>query len=345
MVRSLSSARGDGVRKLLQFLPDGFTLSILAVVIFGALLPCSGEAAYWVGIGSKVAIGLLFFLQGARLSRAAVLAGILHWRLHLLIFTSTFIAFPLLGLALGPVSGTLIAPPLYVGLLFLCTLPSTVQASVIFTSIAGGNVAAALCSASLSSIIGMVLTPLLVGLLLHAHGEASLNGVVSIALQLLPPFIAGQVLQRWLEPWMKRNQKMVRRVDLGSILLMVYGAISAATLSGMWQLLPAQSFLALVLVDGILLAVMLSFNLFAARRLAFAREDEMAIAFCGTQKSLIMGIPMANALFAGSTLGFVVLPMIVYHQLQFMACAGLARRYASSERRRVLEVGAGRGAE
>src|SRR6185436_3921750 len=313
--------------------------SILAVVTLGAVLPCSGEAARGVGIASKVAIGLLFFLQGARLSRAAVLAGILHWRLHLLIFTSTFIVFPLLGLALGPVSELLIASPLYVGLLFLCCLPSTVQASVIFTSIAGGNVAAALCSASLSSIIGVVLTPALVGLLLHAQGEASVNGVVSIALQLLPPFIAGQVLQRRLEPWMKRNLKAVRRVDLGSVLLMVYGAISAATLSGMWRLLPVQSFLGLVAVDGVLLAVMLSFNVFTARRLRFAREDEVAIAFCGTQKSLIMGIPMANALFAGSTLGFVVLPMIVYHQMQFMTCAALARRYAQSERRRVLELG------
>ena len=122
-----------------------------------------------------------------------MLAGILHWRLHLMIFVSTFIVFPLLGLALQPVSGTLIAPPLYVGLLFLCTLPSTVQASVIFTSVAGGNVAAALCSASLSSIIGMALTPLLVGLLLQAHGESSVNGVVSIALQLLLPFLLGQV--------------------------------------------------------------------------------------------------------------------------------------------------------
>jgi sodium/bile acid cotransporter 7 len=327
------------VRKFARFLPDGFTLSILAVVILGAFFPCSGEAARWVGIGSKIAIGLLFFLQGARLSRAAVLAGILHWRLHLVIFTATFIAFPLLGLALGPVSGTLIAPPLYVGLLFLCTLPSTVQASVIFTSIAGGNVAAALCSASLSSIIGMVLTPLLVGLLLHAHGEASLNGAASIALQLLPPFIAGQVLQRWLEPWMKRNQRIVRRVDLGSILLMVYGAISAATLSGMWRLLPVTSFLVLAAVDGVLLSVMLSATTFAARRLGFVPEDRSAIAFCGTQKSLIMGIPMANALFAGATLGFVVLPMIVYHQMQFMACAALARRYARGERRRVLEVG------
>jgi sodium/bile acid cotransporter 7 len=332
------------MRKLLRFLPDGFTLSILAVVIFGAFFPCSGEVARWVGIASKIAIGLLFFLQGARLSRAAVLAGILHWRLHLVIFLSTFVAFPLLGLALGPMSATLIAAPLYVGVLFLCCLPSTVQASVIFTSIAGGNVAAALCSASLSSIIGVVLTPLLVGLLLHAHGESSVNGAASIALQLLPPFVLGQVLQRWLEPWMKRNQKAVRRVDLGSVLLMVYGAISAATLSGMWRLLPVQSFLALVLVDGVLLLVMLSFNVLAARRLRFAREDRIPIAFCGTQKSLIMGIPMANALFAGSTLGFVVLPMIVYHQMQFMACATLARRFARDERRRVLDVAEGKGA-
>jgi sodium/bile acid cotransporter 7 len=332
------------MRNLARFLPDGFTLSILAVVVFGAFVPCRGEAARWVGIASKIAISLLFFLQGARLSRAAVLAGILHWRLHVMIFTSTFIVLPLLGLALGPVSGTLIAAPLYVGLLFLCCLPSTVQASVIFTSVAGGNVAAALCSASLSSIVGVVLTPLLIGLLLHAQGEASVNGVVSIALQLLPPFVAGQVLQRWLEPWMKRNQKTVRRVDLSSVLLMVYGAISAATLSGMWRLLPVQSFLVLVLVDGVLLGVMLSYNVFLARRLRFAREDEVAIAFCGTQKSLIMGIPMANALFAGSTLGFVVLPMIVYHQMQFMACAALARRYAASDVKRVLAVGAGKGA-
>ena len=329
------------MRKLAQFLPDGFTLSILAIVILGAFFPCRGEFARWVGIASKVAIALLFFLQGARLSRAAVLAGILHWRLHLMIFSSTFIVFPLLGLALQPISGTVIAPPLYVGLLFLCTLPSTVQASVIFTSVAGGNVAAALCSASLSSIIGMALTPLLVGLLLHAHGESSLNGVVSIALQVLVPFVLGQVAQRRLEPWMKRNQKTVRRVDLGSVLLMVYGAISAATLSGMWRLLPVTSFLVLVAVDGVLLAVMLSSNVFVARRLGFARQDEIAIAFCGTQKSLIMGIPMANALFAGSTLGFVVLPMIVYHQMQFMTCANLARRYARSERQRVLAVGKG----
>jgi sodium/bile acid cotransporter 7 len=326
------------MRKLARFLPDSFTVSIVAVVVFAAFFPASGETAGWLTIASKVAIGLLFFLQGARLSRATVLAGILHWRLHLTIFIATFVVFPLLGLALQPVSGTLIAAPLYVGLLFLCTLSSTVQASVIFTSIAGGNAAAALCSASLSSIVGVVLTPALAGLLLHAHGETSAASIVPIALQLLLPFVAGQVLQRRLEPWIKRHNKAVRRIDLGSVLLMVYGAISAATLSGMWRLLPVESFLVLALVDAILLAAMLAITRFAARRLGFPLEDEIAIVFCGTQKSLITGIPIANALFSGATLGFVVLPLMIYHQMQFMTCGMLARRYAAREARRVLEV-------
>src|SRR5580765_7693461 len=173
---------------------DNFTLAIAAVVLLALVLPCSGESARLVGIGSEIAIVLLFFLQGARVSRPAVLAGILHWRLHLIILAATFVVFPLLGLALRPLSGTVLAPPLYVGLLFLCSLPSAVQASVVFTSIAGGNVAAALCSASLSSITGIVLTPLLVGLLLHVHGEASVNGIGSIATHLLLPFLAGQIL-------------------------------------------------------------------------------------------------------------------------------------------------------
>ncbi len=327
------------MRKLAQFLPDTFTLAILADLVLAAFLPCRGETARWVGIGSQIAIALLFFLQGTRLSRQAVMAGILHWRLHLVILGTTFVAFPLIGLALQPISGPVLTPELYVGLVFLCCLPSTVQASVVFTSVAGGNVAAALCSASLSSILGMVLTPLLASLLLQAHGESSVNGLASIALQLLLPFLLGQVLQVRLEPWMRRHQKTVRRVDLASIMLMVYGAISAATVSGMWSRLPVSSLLVLAVVDAVLLAAILAGTSFAARRLGFSREDEVAIVFCGTQKSLVTGIPMANALFAGVTLGFVVLPLMIYHQLQFMTCAAIARRYAAREARRVLDVG------
>jgi sodium/bile acid cotransporter 7 len=316
------------MNKLARLIPDSFTLAILAVVVLALVLPCSGESARWVGIGSEIAIALLFFLQGARLSRPAVLAAILHWRLHLTIFAASFVVFPLLGLALRPLSGNLLAPQLYIGLVFLCTLPSTVQASVIFTSIAGGNVPAALCSASLSSVIGMVLTPLLVGLLLQAPGAASLNGVGSIALHLLLPFLAGQLLQSRIGAWMQRRRREVTLVDRASVLLMVYGAFSAATLSGAWSRIPASSLLALAIVDGVLLATMMAGTTFAARRLGFPREDEIAIVFCGSKKSLVTGIPMANALFAGAALGLVVLPLMIYHQLQLMACATLARRYA-----------------
>ena len=316
------------MNRLPGLLPDNFTLAILGAVLLALALPCQGNAARWVASGSEIAIALLFFLQGARLSRPAVLGGILHWRLHLIIIAATFVVFPLLGLALYPLSGRLLIPQLYVGLIFLCTLPSAVQASVVFTSIAGGNVAAALCSASLSSMIGMVLTPLLVGLLLQAHGGVSLNGLGSIALHLLAPFLAGQLLQSAMAAWMQRNDLAVRLVDRSSVLLMVYGALSAATVSGIWSRIPLSSLLALAIVNGVLLAAMLAGTGFAARRFGLSREDEIAIVFCGSKKSLVTGIPMANALFSGAPLGLVVLPLIIFHQLQLMACAALARRYA-----------------
>ena len=307
---------------------DAFTLAILAAVLLALVVPCSGEGARLVGIGSEIAIVLLFFLQGTRLSRKAVLAGILHWRLHLIVLSATFVIFPLLGLAMRPLSGTVLSPSLYVGLMFLCTLPSAVQSSVVFTAIAGGNVPAALCSASLSSVVGMVLTPLLVGLLLQADGGTSMNGVGSIATHMLLPFLAGQILKRWLDGWMQRHRLMVGLVDRAAVLLIVYGLISAATLSGLWARTPAANLLVVALIDGALLAGMLALTGAVARRFGLPREDEIAIVFCGSKKSLVTGITMANALFSGASLGLVVLPLMIFHQMQVMACATLARRYA-----------------
>ena len=319
------------MRKVFRLLPDSFTAAIIAVAVLAVILPCSGDSARWIGIGSEVAIAVLFFLQGARLSRSAVLGAALHWRLHGVILAATFVVFPVLGLALSPLAGTMLAQPLYVGLLFLCALPSAVQASVVFTSIAGGNVAAALCSASLSSILGIVLTPLLVGVLLHVHGEGAVNGIGSIAARLLLPFLAGRSSQATLDDWMRHHRKLVRTVDHVSVLLMVYAVISAATLSGMWSRLPAWDLLVLVLIDAGLLLTMLGITAFAARRLGLSRGDEIAIVFCGSKKSLVTGIPMANALFPGPTLGLVVLPLMIFHQLQLMACATLAQRYAAKD--------------
>jgi len=260
---------------LSRFRPDEFTIAMLATVVLSLLLPCQGTSAAVFEWLTAAAIALLFFLQGARLSRGAILAGALHWRLHLVVFTATFVLFPIVGLMLRPLSGTLLTPPLYLGLLFLCTLPSTVQASVAFTSIAGGNVAAALCSASASSIIGMVMTPLLASFALKTSGGYSLGALRSIGTEMLLPFIAGHLLQPWIGHWVMQWRKALGWVDRGSVLLVVYTVFSGATLSGMWHQLALGPLAVLFAVSGAVLAVMLAITAVAARSLGFSREDEI----------------------------------------------------------------------
>ena len=306
---------------------------MLATVLLALVLPCRGKSAGLFDAMTAIAIGLLFFLQGTRLPRAAIIAGVLHWRLHLVVFAATFLVFPIVGLALRPLSGGVLTPPLYLGLLFLCTLPSTVQASVAFTSIAGGNVPAALCSASASSVIGMFVTPLLAGLALKSHGGFSISALRSTGSEMLLPFLAGHLIQPWIGSWVRERRKVLGGVDRGSVLLVVYTVFSGATLSGIWHQLSLGPMVALFAASGALLAVMLAITALAARSLGFSREDEIAIIFCGSKKSLVTGIPMANVLFAGQALGLIVLPLMIFHQIQLMACAALARRYAGTATR------------
>ncbi|UZW60341.1 bile acid:sodium symporter family protein [Lysobacter enzymogenes] len=309
---------------------DTFTLALLATVALAWKFPLQGAPAQWMDGFTDLAIAALFFLHGARLSREAILAGMLHWRLHLVIFASTFILFPLLGLALKPLSGHLLTPELYLGLLFLCTLPSTVQSSIAFTSMAGGNVPAAVCSASASSLLGVFLTPLLLSALAGAHGGMAdpTEAIGKIMLQLLVPFVAGHLLRRWIGGWVERQRAVLRYTDQGTVLLVVYTAFSASMNSGLWQSMPLLALYVVIAVCALLLAVVMAATTFAARRLGFSREDEIAIVFCGSKKSLATGVPMAKILFATGALGAIVLPVMIFHQIQLIVCAQLAQRYA-----------------
>jgi len=315
---------------LRRYLPDRFICALLATVLLASVLPCRGWGARAFDALADVAIALLFFLHGAKLSREAALAGLTHWRLHLCVLLSTFAVFPLLGVALKPLLQPLVTRDLYLGVVFLCCLPSTVQSSIAFTSIARGNVSAAVCAASASSLLGIFITPLLVGLVLEAHGQGGMSwhAVGGIVMQLLVPFVAGQVAQRWIGGWVQRHKPLVGLVDQGSILLVVYTAFSAAVLQGLWRQTPLPVLGGLVVVDAILLALLLLITRYGARLLGFAREDEITIVFCGSKKSLASGVPMAKVLFAGHSLGMIVLPLMVFHQIQLMVCAVLARRYA-----------------
>jgi len=309
---------------------DPYLVLIVSMVGLAAMLPCRGAAAVGVNHAVILVIGLLFFLYGARLSRAAVLGGLADWRLQGTILLSTFILFPLLGLAAHVLVPNLLTPDLYLGVLFLCLLPSTVQSSIAFTSIAGGNVPAAVCAASASSLVGVVLTPLLAGLLMATHGGGiSFGAVRDVALQLLAPFLAGQVLSGRLSAWLARHRSLTGLVDRGSILLIVYAAFSEGVVNGIWTRLDLPSLASLLGVNLLLLALALTATTLASRALGFSRADEITIVFCGSKKSLASGIPMINVLFSAQLAGLIVIPLMLFHQVQLMVCAVLARRYAA----------------
>ncbi len=313
-----------------RFLPDNFTLTLVATVILASLLPASGQTAVAFGWVTNLAIALLFFLHGAKLSRQAIVAGAGHWRLHLLVFSLTFVLFPLLGLALKPLLSPLIGNELYMGMLYLCALPATVQSAIAFTSLARGNIPAAICSAAASSLFGIFLTPLLVTLLMNVQGEGSstLDAILKISVQLLLPFIAGQVARRWIGAWVGRNKTWLKFVDQGSILLVVYGAFSEAVSEGIWQMIPLWQLGGLVVACCVLLALVLVASTLLGKAFGFNQQDRITIVFCGSKKSLATGVPMAQVLFAGASMGVLILPLMLFHQIQLMVCAALAQRYA-----------------
>ncbi len=323
------------------YLPDNFVLLLVATVALASLLPAHGLAAVSLEWITKFAIGLLFFLHGAKLSRSAILAGITHWRLHLLVLASTFVLFPLIGWALKPVLLPLVTPEIYVGVMYLCVLPATVQSAIAFTSLARGNIPAAVCSASASTLLGVLITPVLVNLLVVPSGQAmpSLDTLGRILLQLLVPFVAGHLLQPWVGGFVKRHAPVLKWVDQGSILLVVYTAFSAAVIEGLWRQVPLSALAGLLVVCAVVLALALVITTQLARRLGFDKEDEITIVFCGSKKSLASGVPMAKVLFASHAVGAMVLPLMLFHQMQLMVCALLAQRYARRTSDRDTTVG------
>jgi sodium/bile acid cotransporter 7 len=308
---------------------DRYLLVLIGTVILATVLPARGPMTAVADIAVNLAVALLFFLYGARLAPRAVIDGLLHWRLQSLVFASTYIVFPILGLALTTLFRAWLSPPLALGIMFVCVLPSTVQSSIAFTSIARGNVPAALCSASVSNLFGMVLTPLLVGLLLSATGGGfNLKAIEDIALQLFLPFLLGQAARPFIGDFLLRHKKVTSIVDRGSILLVVYAAFSAGIVAGIWSQVDLVSLALVLVINLVILAAVLVLTTVVSRSAGFSKEDEIAIVFCGSKKSMAGGIPMANILFPGHAVGLIVLPLMLFHQAQLFACATLAQRYA-----------------
>lgn len=314
-----------------KFKLDTQVVLILIAVVLAVIVPVSGTAAEWFSKVTVFAVAFLFFLYGARLSPREALAGLMHWRLHLLILCFTYVVFPLIGLALFPVSN-IVDPTLYLGILYAFVVPSTVNSSIAFTSIAGGNVAGAIVSASVSNLLGVILTPVLAMLLLSSDSGVAVSGDVflKIAVQLLLPFALGQLSR----PVMARiaASPVTKNVDRGVITMVVYSAFSAGMVQGVWTKVSVGQVLVLVVWAVVVIAFMLRFTKFVATRLGFNLPDQIAVQFCGTKKSLASGLPMATVIFGGADLGLIIVPLMIFHQIQLFMSAQLAGRYERSNR-------------
>jgi sodium/bile acid cotransporter 7 len=316
-----------------RFLPDPFIPAVLLTLLLATLWPASGDAAVAVGMLAKAAVMLLFFLHGAKLPRENLVAAVMHWRLHLLILGSTYLLFPVLGLALTTLFPSLLPVQLWAGVLFLCALPSTVQMSIAFTAMARGNVAASVTSAAVSNLLGVFLTPLIAGALLQAQGSGALplDSIWKVVVQLLLPFAAGHLLRPLLADWAARNKRLITWSDRLTILLAVYSAFSAAVIDGSWSDWSLATLLTLAAVCGVLLASVMLLTIGGSRILGIATPDQRSVLYCGSFKSLVSGVPMASVLFPSTAIGAMILPVMIYHQLQLMVSATVAPRQARRE--------------
>ena len=312
---------------------DRFTILLFVMVILASILPVSGHAAEIFSVITTAAIAVLFFLHGAKLSREAVMQGLTHWKLHGLVFAITFAVFPILGLLAKPILVPMLGQELYWGFLFMCFLPSTVQSSIAFTSVARGNVAAAVCSASFSNIIGMFITPIMVAFFIlgqTSHDFDPTSSIIQITLLLLVPFILGQILRPYVFPHMQKRPKIVKVFDQFSILMVVYGAFSSAVVAGLWSQISMSTLMLLIMACSVLLTLIMLLSLYIPKWLGFNAADQKTIFFCGSKKTLASGVPMAQILFIGQPIGMIVLPIMIFHQIQLMVC-GIIANYWSKQ--------------
>ena len=310
---------------------DRFTILLFVMVILASILPVSGHAAEIFSVITTAAIAVLFFLHGAKLSREAVMQGLTHWKLHGLVFAITFAVFPILGLLARPILVPMLGQELYWGFLFMCFLPSTVQSSIAFTSVARGNVAAAVCSASFSNIIGMFITPIMVAFFIlgqTSHDFDPTSSIIQITLLLLVPFILGQILRPYVFPHMQKRPKIVKVFDQFSILMVVYGAFSSAVVAGLWSQISMSTLMLLILACSVLLTLIMLLSLYIPKWLGFNAADQKTIFFCGSKKTLASGVPMAQILFIGQPIGMIVLPIMIFHQIQLMVCGVIANYWS-----------------
>lgn len=313
---------------------DWFLKGMIAVVALAFVWPQPGAQGGFLHpeLLNKLGIALVFFLNGLGLSMASLRQGVVRWKVHVLIQVSTFVVFPLLGIAILKLGDGWMSPDLQIGFFYLCALPSTVSSSVALTVAARGNVPVALFNATLSSLIGVVITPLWMAWALGQEGAKFdvMPVVINLLLWVVLPLVAGQALRPLLSGWAARHKARIQIVDRLTILMLVYTSFADSVQQGIWTHYGVLAVLETVVLTAAIFYTMLGLTGWVASRMNLPMDDHIAAVLCGSKKTLASGVPMAHLIFgANPALGLILMPIMIYHPLQLAICGVLAQRWAA----------------
>lgn len=310
---------------------DPLSVGVLLMMVLGLVIPTTPAVRAILDGAQDYAIMLLFLLYGARLPTTEVIDGLKNWKLQGSIALTTFVIFPLISLVFPMAFGGMLTPLLIAGLVYVCVLPSTIQSSVALTGAANGNVAGAICAATLSNVGGMFITPFLAAYLVSVDGSGSaagvtLDGFIDIFRILLAPFIVGQLARPWVGAYVQARAHITKQVDRSVIWLNVFAAVAMATAEGVWSTVDAAQLIIMCIICAALLALVLGITWLGGKAMGMPYGDRVALLMCGSKKSLSSGLPIAAAIFPASILGVIGVPLIVYHQIQLVVCGVIAGR-------------------
>ncbi|GAA0831338.1 bile acid:sodium symporter [Marinomonas arenicola] len=313
---------------------EWFLVGMLAAIGLSVIWPNAGASHGLLRLDqvTQWGIALVFFLHGVNLSPREVRKGLGSWRLHVFIQLATFAVYPLIWILLGQWFEQFLPQALAFGFCFLLILPSTISSSVAMTAIAGGNVPGAIFNASLSSVLGIFLTPLFVQLFMGmSGGHVDLGDTVGhIAALLLLPMVIGQVIRPFIGEWLRQYKSVTSKLDKLVILLIVYNAFCDSVVRGVWHDFDVMTLFTVIVLCTVILLLMIVLLMSLSKGLGFSPEDQAAALFCGTKKTLAAGVPMAKVIFGASPmLGMLLLPIMIYHPLQIFICAVLANKLAA----------------
>lgn len=319
-----------------KYLPDWFITGLLLMIVIAWIVPGVGMSYSPVNLGLIIDIGvvLIFFFYGLKLDPQKLKRGMSNWKMHLAIQLTTFLLFPLLILPFYPLLKGTSYEMFWMGIFFLAALPSTVSSSVVMVSIAGGNIPGAIFNASISGIIGIVMTPFWMGLFMTASGGGFdfSDVLIKLITQIILPVVAGLILHPFFVHWVNRYMKPLAAFDKIIILLIVYESFSHSFLSGMFSSVNWITMGGLFVVVVIIFFMVLYFTNWLGIKLNFSREDSITLQFAGTKKSLVHGSVFANVLFSGiSGAGIYLLPIMIYHAFQLFYISVLARKMAVNQ--------------